>query len=341
MTKKIYRITVAAIFLLVTNALSAQIKLTKQQTFANELFSLGNISGGATLNTIGKISSAIGGGYYQEGFEHKLYCRIFHEQLTIGILVITPNTFDDDMEISLGTDFATTNQSLQEIVNWYDSNSDGTSVLFKDIEGRLVQIDRIHDYIRFKILREEDFKVIVDDVLLSRQYITNAQKLLNKKNAEKIYDRLVSYGMDTHPFAIAYKNNNLLLEAQFDSLESQEELESEEQRIAKRIKDAKKAKDYTLVADLENQLKKVQQKKNLTILAKQDLQYFPNAEKEKLVSSVLELLKDEINGSNADTAVINACFAALNSYKVKYGELPSKYQNALDELTEKFHKSKN
>lgn len=327
--------------MLATSALPAQIKLTKQQTFANELFSLGNISGGATLNTIGRVSSAIGGGFYQEGFEHKLYCRIYHDQLTIGILVITPNTFDDDMEISLGTDFETTNQSLQEIVNWYDNNSDGTSVLFKDIEGRLVQIDRIHDYIRFKILREEDFKVIIDDVLLSRQYITNAQKLLNKKNAEKIYARLVNYGMETHPFAIAYKNNNLLLETQFDFLESQEELEDKEQRIAKRIKGAKKAEDYTLVADLENQLREVRQKKNLTILVKQDLQYFPSAEKEKLVSSVLELLEDEINDSNADTAVINACFAALNTYKIQNGELPPMCQDTLNKLTTEYYKSRN
>lgn len=320
--------------LMMANVLYAQIELNEKDSFANTLITLGNISSAAALNVIG----GFGSGPNTQATEHKMVCRIFHEKLSIGLFFDTSNSFDDDMEISLGGDFITANQSLQQIIDWYDNSPEGMSVLFKDLEGRLIQIDKNLDNIRLKVLKEEEFKVIVDNVYLSRQRLTNAQRLLNKKNAKKIYDCLLRLGMKQHPFVLSFENGTIFSRVVLDFLGTIDEIKDEEHKIKKEISNAKKANDHIMVEDLNKKIIRLQQKQNLLILSQQDLQYYPSIEREKLVSSVLDLLTAELNASACDTLIVNACFSALDSYREEY-ELPVKYDSDLQTLRESYKSS--
>lgn len=59
---------------------SAIAQINVHDTFANDLIIIGNISSGRALNLIGGSSST-------KLAEHRLYCRIFRETTTYGILI--------------------------------------------------------------------------------------------------------------------------------------------------------------------------------------------------------------------------------------------------------------
>ncbi|MDE6870563.1 MAG: hypothetical protein K2J62_00390 [Bacteroidales bacterium] len=143
----------------------AQIAL--EETFANEFIVLGELSGGKALNVIGYTASAMGGGHYHAGAEHKLFCRFYHDRLAFGIYVITANRFDDHLEIVLGEDFETAQQAFSDLLYWYDNSHKGQSVSFTDVWGRKVQIDRRQDHILVRIIDDVEFKVIADNVILN------------------------------------------------------------------------------------------------------------------------------------------------------------------------------
>ena len=144
--------------------------------------------------------------------------------------------------------------------------------------------------------------------------------------------------MKQHPFVLSFENGTIFSRVVLDSLGTIDEIKDEERKIKKEISNAKKANDHIMVEDLNKKIIRLQQKQNLLILSQQDLQYYPSIEREKLVSSVLDLLTAELNASACDTLIVNACFSALDSYREEY-ELPVKYDSDLQTLRESYKSS--
>ncbi|HIV80661.1 MAG TPA: hypothetical protein IAB13_06860 [Candidatus Avanaerovorax faecigallinarum] len=232
----------------------AQINLEK--TFANEIIVLGELSGGAALNAIGNVASAMGGGYYSNTAEHKLFCRCYHDSLALGILVQTANRFDDDMEIALGKDFETTKQSFSDLVLWYDSSVKGHSVSFTDIWGRRVQINRNQNNISLDVIDDINSKVIAENVVLTRQNLVKGIKLLdNPKKKEDVYLKLLDLGQETHPFVVAYAEGLSKVQKEHDALvEMRDSTETQIESIKEQMKFAKKSKDKESFSVLKDSL---------------------------------------------------------------------------------------
>ena len=318
----------------------AQINLKQQETFANEIIMLGNISSMGAINTIGTIGSALGGGYFRGGAEHKLYCRIYHEELTLGIAVITQNQFDDIMEVALGRDYQTTYQSLQDILDWFDRSAKGSSVTFDDVQGRHIQLDRMSqmddNVFRVRILSDVDYKVISEDVYIKRQYIERAQQLLNDENARKIANKLIEVGLTEHPFVVSVKDNTLFGAEKYTITETIDELSLQEKEIKRELRMAKKEKDSTLENLLQDKLNYVEGRKSIVILMKRDLSHYPFAEKELLLGSALDAIERGINADIVDTSIVESGFAAFYQYEVLYGELSAALKERLTTLYSKY-----
>lgn len=232
----------------------AQINL--DQTFANEIIVLGELSGNATLNVIGNVASAMGGGYYSNAAEHKLFCRCYHDSLALGILVQTANRFDDDMEIALGKDFETTKKSFSDLVSWYDNSVKGQSVSFTDICGRRVQINKNQNNISLDVIDDINFKVIAENVVLTRQNLVRGIKLLdNPKKKEEVYLKLLDFGQETHPFVVAYAEGLSEVQKGYYALvEMKDSTKTQLESVKEQMKLAKKGKDKESVSVLKDSL---------------------------------------------------------------------------------------
>ena len=232
----------------------AQIKM--EQTFANEIIVLGELSGGAALNVIGNVASAMGGGYYSNTAEHKLFCRCYHDSLAVGILVQTANRFDDDMEIALGKDFETARQSFSDLVSWYDNSVKGQSVSFMDIWGRRVQVNRNQNNISVNVIDDIDSRIVAENVLLKRENLVKGMTLLdNPKKRTEVYLKLLDLGQVTHPFAVAYKDELLKVRKEHETLvELKDSTEARIDSIKEQMKLAKKSKDKGMVSVLKDSL---------------------------------------------------------------------------------------
>lgn len=232
----------------------AQIKM--EQTFANEIMILGELSGGAALNVIGTVASAMGGGYYSNTAEHKLFCRCYHDSLAVGILVKTANRFDDDMEIALGADFESARQSFSDLVSWYDNSVKGQSVSFTDIWGRRVQVNRSQNNISLDVIDDINSKVIAENVVLKRENLTKGMTILdNPKKRTDVYLKLLDLGLTTHPFAVAYIEELSKVQKEYDALvELKVSTETKMDLIKEQMKLAKKSKDKEAVSVLKDSL---------------------------------------------------------------------------------------
>lgn len=174
--KRILLLTVLALSFVSVNA---QIKLG--QTFANDLIIIGNLSDGQVQNAILALN-----GYKPIIQEHKLYCRIFKDKVTYGILVDTQNRFDDDFEFALGTDMEKAKESLRMILLFMDSTPLGTSQTATDEDDRVIQLNlEKRNSLTLEVLDAQG-KIICDKVTLSKHHLERAFKLLNKKAEKKV-----------------------------------------------------------------------------------------------------------------------------------------------------------
>lgn len=178
------------LFLLVTMvtlticAVNAQIKV--QQTFTNDLIIIGNISAGTANNVIGALS----GKPSPHHAEHRLYCRIFHEKTTYGILVDTENTVDDDFEFALGADIETARESIETILKFMETNPLNTSLKVEDEDTRTIQINLLkRNLITLRAINAQG-AIIVNDVKLLRNNLERALKLLDKKAERKVAEAI-------------------------------------------------------------------------------------------------------------------------------------------------------
>ena len=84
------RLFLLAFMVMSACGVNAQIKV--QESFTNDLIIIGNISAGTVANALGDGSTRFA--------EHRVYCRIYKDKTTYGILVDTQNRFDDDFEFA-------------------------------------------------------------------------------------------------------------------------------------------------------------------------------------------------------------------------------------------------
>lgn len=166
------------IILVILGLGNANAQIQVQESFTNDLIILGNISAGAALNIIG--------GSDVKAAEHRLYCRIFGDKTTYGILVNTENRFDDDFEFALGTDIEKAKESIYTIIDFMKTKPLKTSFTVLDEDGRTIQINLPHrKRITLEVI-DGDGKIIVNKVLLTMQNLERAIKLLDTKAEEKV-----------------------------------------------------------------------------------------------------------------------------------------------------------
>ena len=175
MMKTKFLLTVLFAFF-VHNAYS-QIKF--EESFDNDLIIIGNISSGAALNALGGTTTV-------QAPEHRLYCRIFKDKTTYGILVSTSNRFDDDFEFALGTDIETAKESINAILGFIANSDKGKSISLTDEDNRRIQMnyDR-KNAVTFKAISNTD-EVVCDNVLITKKNFEKALLLLDTKAEEKV-----------------------------------------------------------------------------------------------------------------------------------------------------------
>lgn len=171
--------------LFITIVSNAQIKI--EQTFTNDLIIIGNISSGKAWNAV----AAAGGNYNTSRLaEHKLYCRIFGEKTTYGILVDTENRFDDDFEFALGTDMGKAKESINQLLQFMADKPLKTSITVKDEDERTIQINlKSRKTISLQVVDAQGITV-VNDVYLSTSNLERALKLLDKKAEAKVNETI-------------------------------------------------------------------------------------------------------------------------------------------------------
>ena len=178
------KILLCLIAVCTTASINAQIQI--QKSFKNSLIIIGNISSGTTLNALSAFSSTPS----ERVAEHRLYCRIFDDKTTYGILVDTENRFDDDFEFALGTDIDKARVSLNSLIALIEDSELDTSYTVKDEDERTIQINvPNHNCITLKAINAHG-DVICDTVVLLKKNLERALSLLDTKAEAKVLKAL-------------------------------------------------------------------------------------------------------------------------------------------------------
>jgi len=178
MVKKLFT---TAVMLVAMTSSWAQIKV--EESFANNLIIIGNLS-------VGRVGNLLGDGKTRLA-EHKLYCRIFHDKTTYGILVDTENLFDDDFEFALGTDIDKAKESLSTILEFMRTNPLKTSITVTDEDDRVIQLNLIKRTTISLDAIDAHGVTIVNKVYLKQSNLERALKLLDGKAERKVQEAIV------------------------------------------------------------------------------------------------------------------------------------------------------
>ncbi len=167
-------------------SLSANAQIQIQQSFTNNLIIIGNITSGEAMNVLSALN-----GTPTHMAEHKLYCRIFKDKTTYGILVDTENRVDDDFEFALGKNINEAKTSLNTILGFMQSNPLNTSITVKDEDNRTIQINlKTKKGITLQAI-DANGAIICNDVRLTRKNLERALLLLDSK-AERAVAEAIS-----------------------------------------------------------------------------------------------------------------------------------------------------
>lgn len=171
-----------------SKATNAQIQI--QDEYTNDLIIIGNVSIGGFTNTLSAMN-----GDMNRVAEHKLYCRMFGDKTTYGILVDTGNRFDDDFEFALGTDINKAIESVETLLDFMKTRPLGTSINALDEDGRTIQINLLkRNTISLKIIDGSN-RVIAEDVTLFDSNLKRAKKLLETQAEKKVMKAIKKNGM--------------------------------------------------------------------------------------------------------------------------------------------------
>lgn len=187
MKKVLFLILLTFIAIITSNA-----QITIQETFSNDLVIIGNISTGRAVNVMSAMGSKPN---TPPAAEHKLYCRIFNDKVTYGILVDTENKFDDDFEFALGTDVEKAKESINSIIKFMGTKPLKTSFTVKDEDERTIQINlQTRKQITLEVIDAKG-AIVCNKVCLSQSNLERALKLLDKKAEEKVKERIKQNNM--------------------------------------------------------------------------------------------------------------------------------------------------
>lgn len=158
--------------------ISAQAQIIVEESFDNDLILIGNLSANEVLNALGSTTTKLP--------EHKLYCRIWQDKVTYGILVATSNRFDDDFEFALGTDIDKAKESINTILTFMKDSDLGKSIKVVDEDKRKIQLDlQKRKFLMLSVVDSDTNEIICDKVVLTRNNFEKAISLLDSK-AEKV-----------------------------------------------------------------------------------------------------------------------------------------------------------
>lgn len=184
--KKIFFL-IAAIFI----SIASQAQIQIDETFSNDLIIIGNISSGKATNLMGAMSNQP----VARIAEHKLYCRVFKDKFTYGILIDTENKVDDDFEFALGTDISKAKESINQILTLMATKPSNTSVSVKDEDKRTIQINIQN---KGKITLDAidmNGATVCNQAYLTKANLERALKLLDNKAEKKVKERIEKNNM--------------------------------------------------------------------------------------------------------------------------------------------------
>ena len=171
--RKLFLLAFMAMSTFVANA---QIKV--QESFTNDLIIIGNISAGTVMNALGDGSTHLA--------EHRVYCRIYKDKTTYGILVDTQNRFDDDFEFALGQNISQARESIEIIMKFMQENPLKTSLTIEDEDNRKIQLNlKTKKSVTLDAI-DMNGEIVCDKVVLNYSNLERALKLLDKKAEEKV-----------------------------------------------------------------------------------------------------------------------------------------------------------
>ncbi|MBQ8423897.1 MAG: hypothetical protein IJY36_06530 [Coprobacter sp.] len=169
---------ILVLIVLVLNPGYSQIKI--QESYTNELIVIGTISAGAMAMNV------LAGSNTEKLPNHSLYCRIFKDKTTYGILMETKNRFDDNFEFALGTSIDKAKESINTILEFMATKPLDTSIEVKDEDNRLVQITiDSRKSCRLKAI-DANGAIIVDEVYLTKRNFNRALRLLDERAESKV-----------------------------------------------------------------------------------------------------------------------------------------------------------
>lgn len=188
--KKVFLLAISIIIGYVSNA-----QIVIEEVFQNDLVIIGNISSNAGINAVGSISGALSGSYYSKAPEHKLYCRIFKDKTTYGILICPNNRVEDQFEFALGTDIEKAKKSINDILTYMDAADLNTSISVRDEDDRRIQINLPNRQQIVLDAIDMNGAFIFNQVILQKQNLVRALKLLDKKAERKVREALDKNGL--------------------------------------------------------------------------------------------------------------------------------------------------
>ena len=170
------------VFVLSSHSIAnAQIKI--QESFTNDLIYIGGIEAGGIINSV-----------TNKGYEllpaHKVYCRIFKDKTTYGLLLDAPNMYEDDFEFALGTNIKEAKESIELIIKFMKENPLKTSMVVDDEDGRKVQLNLITKKILYLNVIDAKGDFIFNEIPLHLPNLEKALKLLDEKAEERVNKEL-------------------------------------------------------------------------------------------------------------------------------------------------------
>lgn len=165
-----------AFILLSHFVVNAQIKV--QESFTNDLINIGSIAAGGIINSVTNYGNSIP--------NHRVYCRILKDKTTYGLLLDTPNRYEDDFEFALGTTVKEAQESINLIIKFMNDNPLKTSMIVDDEEGRKVQLNLKTKKILYLNVLDAKGDFIFNEIPLHLPNLEKALKLLDEKAEEKV-----------------------------------------------------------------------------------------------------------------------------------------------------------
>lgn len=174
-----------------------------ERNFTNMLIVIGNISHGKVMNDL--FYDAPGSSWHYRdrnaagviehaglrSTEHRLYCRIFKDKVTYGILIDTRHKLDDDLEFALGSDTFAAQSSLKTLLDFMSNSPLHRSIVVKDEENRIFQFNLSGRKLLLMEAIDAHGAEICSKVEITRRNLLRALRLLDRK-AEKRVSEIIA-----------------------------------------------------------------------------------------------------------------------------------------------------